>query len=141
MAKRPGESKGDESNTNSRAADIVAASGREAVRPARKGRNKARGGKEHQARAADRESSRTAAGARSVQALQAGLGGDCGADSKRARHAVCVSVLPEVAPRSGARAGIQEDAARAVEPLAPSGGIGIDGTLTEKRAICGWPPA
>ena len=72
MAKRPGESKGDESNandTNSRAADIVAASGREAVRPARKGRHKARGGKEHQGRAANRESSGAAAGARSVQAV------------------------------------------------------------------------
>ena len=118
MAERPGESKRDESNTNdtnSRAADIVAA---------RKGRNKTRGGKEHEARAADRESSRAAAGARSVQALQAGLGGDCGADSERARHAVCVPVLPEVAPRSGARARIQEDAARAMGPLAPSGGIG-----------------
>jgi hypothetical protein len=127
MAKRPGESKGDESNTNdtnSRAADIVAASGREAVSPAGKGRNEARGGKEHQTRAANRESRCAAAGARAVQALQAGLGGDCGADSKRARHAVCVPVLPEVAPRSGARAGIQEDAARAVGPLAPSGGIG-----------------
>ena len=127
MAERPGESKRDESNTNgknSRAADIVAASGREAVSPARKGRDKARGGEEHEAGAANRESSCAAAGARSLQALQAGLGGDCGADSERARHAVCVPVLPEVASRSGARARIQEDAARAVGPLAPSGGIG-----------------
>jgi hypothetical protein len=127
MAKRPGESKDDESNTNdtnSGAADLLAASGREAVSAAGEGRNQARGGKEHQAGAANRESSCAAAGARSVQAVQAGLGGDCGADSKRARHAVCVPVLPEVAPRSGARAGIQEDAACAMGPLAPSGGIG-----------------
>jgi hypothetical protein len=127
MVERPGESKRDESNTNdtnSRTADILAASGREAVSPPRKGRSKARSGEEHEARAANRESSCTAAGAGSVQAVQAGLGGDCGADSERARHAVCVPVLPEVAPRSGARAGIQEDAARAVGPLAPSGGIG-----------------
>jgi hypothetical protein len=127
MAKRPGESKRDESNTNdtnSRAADIIAANGREAVSQARKGRNKARGGEEHEARAANRESSCTAAGAGSVQAVQAGLGGDCRADSERARHALCVPVLPEVAPRSGACEGIQEDAARAVGPLAPSGGIG-----------------
>jgi len=126
MAKRPGESKGDESNKNdtNSAADIVAASGREAVSPAGKERKQARGGKKREVRAANRESSCAAAGARSVQAVQAGLGGDCGADSERARHAVCVPVLPEVAPRSGARAGIQEDAARAVGPLAPSGGIG-----------------
>ena len=127
MAERPGESRRDESNTNdtnSRTADILAASGREAVSPARKGRNKARGGEEHEAGASDRESSCAAAGAGFVQAVQAGLGGDCGADSERAGHAVCVPVLPEVAPRSGARAGIQEDAARAMGPLAPSGGIG-----------------
>ena len=123
MAKRPGESKGDESDkndTDSRAADIVAASSREAVSPAGKGRHKARGGQGHEARAANRENSGAAAGARAVQALQAGLGGDCGADSKRARHAVCVPVLPEVASRSGAGTRIQEDAARAVGPLAPS---------------------
>jgi hypothetical protein len=127
MVERPGESKRDESNTNdtnSRTADIITASGREAVSPPRKGRSKARGGEEHEAGAANRESSCTAAGAGSVQAVQAGLGGDCRADSERARHALCVPVLPEVAPRSGARAGIQEDAARAVGPLAPSGGIG-----------------
>jgi hypothetical protein len=126
MAERPGESKRDESNTNytnSRAPNIVAASGSEAVSPARKGSNKARRGEEHEARAAYRESSCTAARAGSVQAVQAGLGGDCGADTERARHAVCVPVLPEVAPRSGTREGLQEDAARAVGPPAPSGGI------------------
>ena len=72
MAKRPGESKGDESNTNdtnSRAADIVAASGREAVSPAGKERKQARGGKKREVRAANRESSCAAAGARSVQAV------------------------------------------------------------------------
>jgi hypothetical protein len=127
MAERPGESKRDESNTNdtnSRTADIIAASGREAVSPARKGRNKARSGEEHEAGASDGESCSAAAGAGSVQAMQAGLGGDCRADSERARHAVCVPVLPEVAPRSGTCKRIQEDAARAMGPLAPSGGIG-----------------
>lgn len=127
IAERPGESKRDESNTNDtnrRTADIVTKSGREAYGPSRKESNKTRSGEEHQASAASRESGATAAGAGSVQAVQAGMGGDCGADSERARHAVCVPVLPEVAPRSGARAGIQEDAARAVGPLAPSGGIG-----------------
>jgi hypothetical protein len=127
MAERPGESKRDESNTNdtnSSTADILAASGREAVSPAREGLNKTRSGEEYEAGAANRESSRTAAGAGSVQAMQAGLGGDRRADSERARHAVCVPVLPEVAPRSGTCKRIQEDAARAVGPLAPSGGIG-----------------
>ena len=129
MAERPGESKRDESNTNgegkdSRTAGIDTASGGEALGPARKESRKARRGEEYQAGAANRESSRTAAGAGALQAVQAGLGGDCGADSERARHAVCVPVLPEVAPRSGAGKRIQEDAARAVGPPAPSGGIG-----------------
>jgi len=127
MAERPGESKRDESNTddtNSRTTGIDTASGGEAVGAARKESRKARSGEEHEAGAANRESGCTAARAGSVQAVQAGLGGDCGADSERARHAVCVPVLPEVASRSGARARIQEDAARAVGPLAPSGGIG-----------------
>jgi len=127
MADRPGESKRDESNTNgtnSRTAGIVAAGSGKALGASREESRKARRGKEREAGASDREGSCAAAGAGSVQALQAGLGGDCGADSERARHPVCVPVLPEVAPRSGARAGIQEDAARAVGPLAPSGGIG-----------------
>jgi|SRR5271170_3019298 len=126
MAEQPGESKRDESITNDtqcRTANIVAASGRKTHGPPRKG-NKARHGEEHEAGAANRESGCTAAGAGALQAVQAGLGGDCGTDSERARHAVCVPVLPEVASRSGAGTGIQEDAARAMGPLAPSGGIG-----------------
>jgi len=126
-AERPGESKRDESNTNgtnSRAADIAAKSSGKAFGAACEESGQARSGKKHQAGAASRESRCTAAGAGSIQAVQAGLGGDCGADSERARHAVCVPVLPEVAPRSGTCTRIQEDAARAVGPLAPSGGIG-----------------
>jgi hypothetical protein len=128
MAEQPGESKRDESNTNGTnsgtAANIVAKSGEKAFGAAGKKSGQARSGQEHEAGAPDRESRRTAAGAGAVQAVQAGLGGDCGKNSERARHAVCVPVLPEVAPRSGACAGFQEDAARAVGPLAPSGGIG-----------------
>ena len=129
MAERPGESKRDESNKDgknkdSRTAGIDTASGGKALGAARKKSGKARSGEEHEAGAANRKSSGTAAGAGAVQAVQARLGGDCGADSERARHAVCVPVLSEVAPRSGAREGIQEDAARAMGPLAPSGGIG-----------------
>jgi hypothetical protein len=125
MAERPGESKRDESNTNgtSRAAGIVAKSGGEADGAACKG-NKARGGEKRQAGAANREGRGAAAGAGAVQAVQAGLVRDRGADSERARHAVCVPVLPEVTSRSGAGEGIQKDAARAMGPLAPSGGIG-----------------
>jgi len=127
MAEQPGESKRDESNTNgtnsSTAANIVAKSGHKALGAAGKKSGQARSGKKHEAGAASREGSRTAAGAGAVQAVQAGLGGNCRADSERARHAVCVPVLPEVASRSGSCAGIQENAARAVGPLAPSGGI------------------
>ena len=129
MAERPSESKRDESNTNgkgknSRTAGIDTASGGKTLGASRKEGSKARSGEEHEAGAANRESSSTAAGAGAVQAVQAGLGGDCRADSERARHAVCVPVLPEVASRSGTCKRIQEDAARAVGPLAPSGGIG-----------------
>jgi hypothetical protein len=128
MAEQPGESKRDESNTNgedgSTAADIVAKCSEKAFGAAVKKSGQARSGKKHEAGAASRESRSTAAGAGALQAVQAGLGGDCGKNSERARHAVCVPVLPEVAPRSGACARFQEDAARAVGPLAPSGGIG-----------------
>jgi len=127
MVEQPGESKRDESNTNntnSRAADNLATGSREEVSSQRQDSVKAGGGKERQAGASGSESSCGSARAGFVQAVQAGLGGDCGADSERAGHAVCVPVLPKVAPRSRARAGIQEDAARAMGPLAPSGGIG-----------------
>ena len=126
MAEQSSESKCDESNennTNSRAADILAARRSETVGSQRQGGTKADGGEEREAGAAGRENRGGSAGAGSVQAVQAGLGGDCRTDSERARNSVCVPVLPEVAPRSGARAGIQEDAARTMEPLAPSGGI------------------
>jgi hypothetical protein len=106
MAERPGESKRDESNTNGTTARNIAASGSKARGAAGKKSRKACSGKEHEAGAANRESSRTAAGAGAVQAVQTGLGGDCGKNSERARHAVCVPVLPEVASRSGACAGI-----------------------------------
>jgi hypothetical protein len=84
MAERPGESKRDESNTydtNSRTTGIDTASGGKALGAARKESREARSGEEHEAGAANRESSGTTAGAGSVQAVQAGLGGDCGADS------------------------------------------------------------
>ena len=111
MAEQPGESKRDESNTDSKsknsrtAGNVAKSSSRKARSAARKKSSEARSGKKHEAGAADRKSSRTAAGAGAVQAVQAGLGGDCGKNSERARHAVCVPVLPEVAPRSGACAG------------------------------------
>ncbi len=129
-AKQPGESKRNESNKNNtsgRAADNVAASGGKALvpdgYPACQGNGKRRGSEKHEAGASRNESSSAPAGAGAVQAVQAGLGGDCGADSERARHAVCVPILPEVSSRSGAGKRIQEDAARAMGPLAPRGGI------------------
>ncbi|MGC1618296.1 MAG: hypothetical protein WA765_07375 [Candidatus Acidiferrum sp.] len=128
MAERPGESKGDESNTNSTrisgTADIVAASSREAVGPQQESDAQASAGKEREAGASGSESGSSSAGAGSLQAVQAGLGRDCGTDSERAGHSVCVPVLPQVSPRSGAGTRIQKDAARAMEPVAPSGGIG-----------------
>src|SRR5262252_4789818 len=40
-----------------------------------------------------------------VQAVQAGMGGDCGPHTKCAGHTICLPVLPEIAScsRSGAR--------------------------------------
>src|SRR5690348_11213841 len=127
MVERPGESKRNESdknNTSNRPADHLAAGSREAVGPQRQGNSKAAGDQEREARAFGSESSCGSARAGSVQTVQAGLGGDCRAGSKRARHAIRVPVLPKVASRSGARARIQENEARAMGPVAPSGGIG-----------------
>ncbi|HTQ60386.1 MAG TPA: hypothetical protein VMI32_09195 [Candidatus Solibacter sp.] len=109
MAEQPGESKRDESNTNNtigRAADIVAAGSCQALRAQLQGSTKARRGKKREAGSATGESTDRSAGAGSLQAVQAGLGSDRGAHSECAGHAVCLSVLPEVAPRSGARQGI-----------------------------------
>ena len=46
------------------------------------------------------------AGAGVVQVVQERVVGDCGADTERARHAVCVPVLSKIAPRSRTGAGI-----------------------------------
>ena len=122
MAERPGESKNDASdtyNTNSKSADSFARD-REAVGPS----GEARGDEERQTGPAGQESSCGSPGASAAQIVQAGMGGDCGAHPERPGHAVCMPVLSEVAPRSGTRSGIQEDAARAMEPPAPRGGIG-----------------
>jgi hypothetical protein len=106
MAERPGESRSDESNSNSinqsntdRGAAQAAGSG-QALHEIRE----TRGRKEWQA-GSRRESAGRSAGAGAVQALQAWLGGYRGADSQRAGHAFCLPVLSEVAPRSrsGAR--------------------------------------
>jgi len=88
------------------------------------------------------ESSRSAAGTSALQVVQTRLVGDCGTHSQRARHAFCVPVLPQVASRAGSGTRIQENAAGAVGPLAPSRGVTKrDGTLTEKRAVCRRSPA
>jgi len=72
MVEQPGESKRDESNTNntnSRAADNLAASGREAVGPQRQGHAKADGDQEREARASGGESGGGSARAGFVQTL------------------------------------------------------------------------
>ena len=72
MVEQPGESKGDESNTsntNSRAADNVTASSREAVGPQRQGNTKAAGGKERKACAPGSEGGGGSARAGFVQTL------------------------------------------------------------------------
>src|SRR5258708_38808757 len=56
--------------------------------------------------------------------MQAGLGGHRGTDCECAGHAVCLPVLPEVAPCSGAGTRVQEDAAGTKGALAARGGIG-----------------
>src|SRR5258707_3756011 len=77
-----------------------------------------------------------------LQAVQARLGGNCGAHSQRARHTLCVPVLRPDASRAGSGARLQENAAGAVGPLATSRGVKeADGTLTEKKAVCRRPLA
>ena len=63
-----------------------------------------------------------AAGA--VPSVQGRLGRDCGEDTERAGHAVCLSLLPAFAPRVRAGAGIPQAAPRAVGQAAPGGGVG-----------------
>src|SRR5260370_2454022 len=76
-----------------------------------------------------------------LQAVQARLVGNCGAHSQRARHTLCVPVLPQVASRAGSGARLQENAAGAVGPLATGrGGKGAEGAPTEKKALCRRPP-
>src|SRR6266849_3841504 len=91
---------------------------------------------------AAREAGHRSARAGALQAVQARLVGNCGAHSQRARHTLCVPVLPQVASRAGSGARLQENAAGAVGPLATSRGVKeADGTLTEKRAVCRRPLA
>ena len=124
-AEQSGESKQHGSNTNnanSSTAGIIARSSKALVSQPQ-GRNEARFRKKREAAAGYRESD-YAARAGALQAVQARLVGNCGTHSERARHAVCLPVLPEVAPRSRTGAGLQEDSARAMGPFAPRGGIG-----------------
>jgi len=72
MVEQPGESKRDESytnSTNSRAADNIATGSREAVGPQRQGNAKAAGDQEREARASGGESGCGSARAGFVQAL------------------------------------------------------------------------
>src|SRR5882757_5773073 len=118
--KPPGESKNDASdthNTNSSKAQPAGEAHRETG-------GEARHREECKTGASAGEGSSGSAGAGALQAVQAGLGGDRRADCECAGHAVCLPVLPEVAPRSRAGTRVQEDAAGTMGPLAASGGIG-----------------
>jgi hypothetical protein len=108
MAERLGESRNDASDTNNAnrtqhwPENIVAlARGGEAVKtPGEADAGETRGREKHQAGASGKGGSGSAR-AGVVQAVQDRVGGDRGADSERARHAVRVPVLPEIAPRAG----------------------------------------
>jgi hypothetical protein len=111
MAERLGESRNDASDTNNtngtqhQPENIVAiARGGEAVKaPGEADAGETRGREKQQAGASGKGGSGSArAGA--VQAVQERMGGNRGADSKRARHAIRVPVLPEIAPCSGSGA-------------------------------------
>jgi hypothetical protein len=143
MAERLGESRNDASDTNKsnrtqrqpKNIFAIARDGEAVETPSETSAGETRGGEEHQASAASKSRSGSAR-ASVVQAVQDRMGGDRGADSERARHALRVPVLPEIAPRAGTGARLQKDAASAVGSVAPRGGIGIDGTLTEKGTVC-----
>ena len=131
MAERSGESANDASDTNNTSRTQRqpkkrqnVANGGEAVNATacKANAREARGGQEQQAGAAGKDCC-ASAGAGAVQAVQDRMGRDCGADSERARYALRVPVLPEIAPgtRSGTR--LQKDAASAMGALAPRGGI------------------
>jgi len=108
MAERLGESRNDASDTNQssstqRQPENIVANGGEAVQaaPGEADAGKTRGGGKEQQAGASGKSGRGSAGAGVVQAVQDRMGGDRGADSERARHALRVPVLPEITPRAG----------------------------------------
>jgi hypothetical protein len=135
MAERPGESKSDASDKNKidasrtyRQPENFGTSNREAVGSDASPDNEASAGKtrfgeKHQAGASGK-SCRGSVGAGVVQAVQERLGSDRGTYSERARYALRLPVLPQVASRAWSSAGFQKDAASAMGPLAPCGGIG-----------------
>jgi len=73
-------------------------------------------------------------GASVVPAVQAGMGGNRRKDAERARHALCLSVLPGLAPCPGARARVPQIAARAVGQV-PAGGRISSGESAEAGPI------
>src|ERR1700682_357587 len=107
MLELPGESKKHASNKN----NTNRTRSQPENPPAREARvRKTNRGQEQHTRAAGKSSGR-AAGAGAVQAVQTRLVGNCGTHSQRARHAVCVPVLPQIASRAGSGARLQENAA------------------------------
>src|SRR5260370_25006525 len=117
--RQTGESKNDASNTyntnNSTTQAVGEAHGQ--------ARGETRGNKKREAGTSVGQGSSGSAGAGALQAVQAGLGGDRGTDCECAGHAVCLPVLPEVAPRSRPGTRIQEHAAGTLGPRALRGGL------------------
>ena len=109
-----GESKNHASNKN----NTNRARNQPSNQPARKARVRKTNGSQDQQTCAAGKSSHRPTGAGAVQTVQARLVGNCGTHSQRARHALCLPVLPQVASRARSGARLQENAAGAVEPLA-----------------------
>jgi hypothetical protein len=70
-----------------------------------------------------------------LQVVPAGLGRDRGNAAQRTGNALCLPVLPDVAPGGGSSEGIQTSSPRAVDQDAPRGRIRIDAAFAEKRTV------
>src|SRR5260370_26983500 len=93
---------------------------------------------------AGRPAHRCTSGAGVLSVVQARLGRVGGKNAQRARHAVCVPVLPAVASRTRPGPRVPQSAARAVDQVPPGRGVGeamarslkkgpfVDGHLQEK---------
>src|ERR1700687_1531474 len=130
MLELPGESKNHASNKN----NTNRTRSQPENQPAREACVQASSSQGQQTRAGGK-GGRRPAGAGALQAVQARLVGNCGTHPQRARHPLCVPVLPQVASRAGSGARLQENAAGGGGALrAGSGGTTRGGALPDKKA-------